>query len=35
MYEEYFQSLLNIGRAGWYEPNEERVELDWSKKRVP
>jgi glycosyltransferase involved in cell wall biosynthesis len=36
MYEEYFQSLLNIhGKDGWYEPNDSRTELDWLKKEYP
>jgi glycosyltransferase involved in cell wall biosynthesis len=36
MYEEYFQSLHNIfGRNGWYEPNDEREELNWLYKEYP
>ena len=36
MYEEYFQSLINIFDAnGWYEPNNDRTELDWLKKHYP
>jgi len=36
MYEEYFNSVLNIyGKQGWYEPNDERTELDWLKKQYP
>lgn len=36
MYEEYFQSLLNVFTAnGWYEPNINRKELDWLKKHYP
>lgn len=36
MYEEYFQSLLNIHeKDGWYEPNDSRTELDWLKKEYP
>lgn len=33
MYEEYFQSVLNVhtGR-GWYEPNDDRENLDWLKR---
>lgn len=36
MYEEYFGSLQNIfGKNGWYEPNNERNELDWLNKEYP
>jgi len=36
MYEEYFQSILNVhGKKGWYEPNDDRTELDWLKKEYP
>jgi glycosyltransferase involved in cell wall biosynthesis len=36
MYEEYFSSLLNIyGSQGWYEPNDERTELDWLERSLP
>ncbi len=36
MYEEYFNSVLNVyGKQGWYEPNDERTELDWLKKQYP
>ena len=36
MYEEYFNSLLNIhGKDGWYEKNIERKELDWLYRRYP
>lgn len=36
MYEEYFQSLINIfDKNGWYEPNEARTNLDWLAKRYP
>ena len=36
MYEEYFQSVLNIfGGNGWYENNDTRSELDWLKKERP
>lgn len=36
MYEEYFQSILNIYNGnGWYEPNDARTELDWLKKEYP
>ena len=36
MYEEYFQSILNIHTGnGWYEPNDKRTNLDWLKKDYP
>jgi glycosyltransferase involved in cell wall biosynthesis len=36
MYEEYFQSVLNIhGGKGWYEPNPYRQDLDYKKKHYP
>jgi hypothetical protein len=35
MYEEYFQSLLNLGKKGWYEENERRTELDWLRRSYP
>jgi glycosyltransferase involved in cell wall biosynthesis len=36
MYEEYFQSVLNIHTGnGWYEPNDTRDELDWLRKIHP
>jgi FkbM family methyltransferase len=36
MYEEYFQSVLNIYTGkGWYEPNDTRDELDWLRKQYP
>jgi FkbM family methyltransferase len=36
MYEEYFQSILNIHTGnGWYEPNDKRTNLDWLKKDLP
>ena len=36
MYEEYFQSVLNVhtGR-GWYEPKDDRENLDWLKRNYP
>ena len=36
MYEEFFQSVLNIyGKQGWYEPNPERIDLDYKLKKYP
>jgi len=36
MYEEYFQSVLNIHTGnGWYELNDSRNELNWLKKQLP
>lgn len=36
MYEEYFQSLLNIyGGKGWYELNPDRTDLNYRKKQYP
>lgn len=36
MYEEYFQSVLNIYTGnGWYEPNENRTDLNWLRKQYP
>lgn len=36
MYEEYFQSVLNVFTGqGWYEPNDYRNNLDWLKKETP
>jgi glycosyltransferase involved in cell wall biosynthesis len=36
MYEEYFQSILNIHKGdGWYEKNNTRLNLDWLKKEYP
>jgi len=29
MYEEYFQRINNLFDKGWYQPNENRKELDW------
>jgi glycosyltransferase involved in cell wall biosynthesis len=35
-YEEYFQSVLNVYNGnGWYEPNENRTELNWLNKYIP
>ena len=36
MYEEYFQSVLNVYTGnGWYEPTENRNDLSWLKKTYP
>jgi glycosyltransferase involved in cell wall biosynthesis len=36
MYEEYFQSVLNIHTGkGWYEPNPDRKDLDYNRKLYP
>jgi glycosyltransferase involved in cell wall biosynthesis len=36
MYEEYFQSVLNIYTGkGWYEPNQNRENLDYLAKYYP
>ena len=36
MYEEYFQSVLNVHTGnGWYEPNDTRSDLNWLKKDIP
>ena len=32
MYEEYFQRVHRLFEKGWYQPNDERRELDWLKK---
>ena len=29
MYQEYFEQLVNLWKAGWYERNESRDNLDW------
>jgi glycosyltransferase involved in cell wall biosynthesis len=36
MYEEYFQSVLNVYTGnGWYERNDARSQLNWLKKKYP
>jgi glycosyltransferase involved in cell wall biosynthesis len=36
MYEEYFQSVLNVYTGnGWYERNDARLQLNWLKKNYP
>ena len=36
MYEEYFESVLNVYTGnGWYEPTEGRNDLAWLKKTYP
>ena len=35
MYEEYFQRVYRLFDKGWYQPNEERKELDWLKRYYP
>jgi len=36
MYEEYFQAVLNIHTGnGWYEPNDNRTDLDYNKRQYP
>lgn len=36
MYEEYFQSVLNVFNGnGWYETNDYRSDLNWLKKEIP
>jgi glycosyltransferase involved in cell wall biosynthesis len=36
MYEEYFQAVLNIhGKQGWYEPNDDRLDMDYAVKHYP
>jgi len=32
MYEEYFQRISHLHHKGFYQPNEERTELDWLKR---
>jgi glycosyltransferase involved in cell wall biosynthesis len=36
MYDEFFYSISNIyGKNGWYEENQERMELDWLTRTFP
>ncbi len=35
MYEEYFQRIHRLFGKGWYEPNEERDELEWLNRYYP
>jgi glycosyltransferase involved in cell wall biosynthesis len=36
MYEEFFGSLMNVRLGkGWYEPNDERTNLDWLRRYYP
>jgi len=36
MYEEYFQSVLNVYTGnGWYEPMKNRNNINWLKKNFP
>lgn len=35
MYKEYFQSLQNLSKDGWYTKNEERTEMEWLTKTQP
>jgi glycosyltransferase involved in cell wall biosynthesis len=35
MYEEYFQRVHRLFGAGWYQPNEERRELEWLTRYYP
>ena len=32
MFQEYFQSLLDLDGGGWYEQRPDRHELDWLRK---
>lgn len=35
MYEEYFQRVACLFGKGWYEPNDERRELEWLNRYYP
>jgi glycosyltransferase involved in cell wall biosynthesis len=35
MYEEYFQRVYRLFDKGWYEPNEERKEMEWLERYYP
>jgi glycosyltransferase involved in cell wall biosynthesis len=36
MYEEYFQSVMNVYTGkGWYEPRDDRADLNWLRKELP
>lgn len=35
MYEEYFQRTYRLFEKGWYEPNNERRELEWLNRYYP
>jgi len=35
MYEEFFQQVNNLYRNGWYEKNNDRIELNWLYKEYP
>jgi len=35
MYETYFQRLHHLFDQGWYQPNEERQELEWLNRYYP
>ncbi len=35
MYKEYFQSLQNLSKGGWYTENNERTEMEWLTKAYP
>ncbi len=35
MYEEYFQRVSRLYDNGWYEPNNQRTELNWLRRYYP